>query len=134
MDRALESLVWERADGRCEYCRLAASDDDLPFEIDHIIAQQHRGATESGNLCLACFSCNRHKGPNIAGVDPASGRITPLFHPRRQGWGRHFRWSGPMLVGRTACGRATVEVLAINLDFRIDLRRALIDEGVFPPR
>jgi hypothetical protein len=32
------------------------------------------------------------------------------------------------------CCRATVIVLAINLDYRIDLRQGLIDEGVFPPQ
>ena len=37
------------------------------------------------------------------------------------------------LVGRTPSGRATIIVLKINLDHRIDLRQGLIDEGVFPP-
>ena len=133
MDRALERLVWRRAADRCEYCRMSQADDDLPFEIDHIIAEQHGGGAETGNLCLACFACNRHKGPNIAGVDPHSGKIVPLFHPRRQRWSRHFRWEGPALVGRTASGRATVVVLKVNLDYRVDLRQGLIGEGVFPP-
>lgn len=134
MDRKLESLVWERADGRCEYCGMSAKDDILQFEIDHIIAEQHQGRTEEGNLCLSCFTCNRHKGPNVAGVDPLTGKVIPLFHPRRrQRWSRHFRWQGPILIGRTANGRATVVTLALNLDFRVDLRRSLIDEGVFPP-
>ena len=56
MDRKLESLVWERADGRCEYCQMLANDDALPFEIDHIIAEQHQGPTSEENLCLACFA------------------------------------------------------------------------------
>lgn len=107
--------------------------DDLPFEIDHIIARKHGGATSGDNLALACFSCNNHKGPNIAGIDPRTGRIVRLYHPRRHRWQRHFRWDGPRLAGLTSIGRGTVEVLAMNLPHRVDLRAALIEEGVFPP-
>ena len=38
-----------------------------------------------------------------------------------------------MLIRLTPIGRATVIVLEINLDYRIDLREGLIEEGVFPP-
>ena len=133
VERALLELVWQRAGGRCEYCQLSWDTLDLAFEVDHIIAEHHRGLTEPNNLCLTCFACNRHKGPNVAGVDPRTGRIVPLFHPRRHKWSRHFRWDGPVLVGKTTNGRATVIALKINLDYRIDLRQGLIDECVFPP-
>jgi hypothetical protein len=56
MERALERLVWQRAGGRCEYCRLSQEHHDLPFEIDHIIAEHHHGPTRAGNLCLACYA------------------------------------------------------------------------------
>jgi hypothetical protein len=133
MECALEELVWRRADGRCEYCQLSHVHDELPFEIDHIIARKHRGPTRTGNLCLACFACNNHKGANISGYDSKIRKVIPLFNPRRHKWGRHFRWEGPVLVGLTPAGRVTVIVLEINLDYRIDLRQGLIDEGVFPP-
>ena len=86
MDSALEKLVWQRAAGRCEYCQISQADLDLSFEIDHIIAGHHEGRTEASNLCLACFACNRHKGPNVAGVDPKTRKIVPLFNPRRHRW------------------------------------------------
>ncbi len=133
MDRELERLIWRRAEGRCEYCRVSQDDLRLPFPIDHIIAIKHRGSTRASNLCLACPACNLHKGPNIAGIDGKTGKITPLFNPRRHKWSKHFRWAGPVLVGLTPIGRATVTVLEINLDYRVDFRRDLIDEGVFPP-
>jgi hypothetical protein len=133
MDSALERLVWQRAKATCEYCRLHQAFDLLPFEIDHIIAVKHDGPTAENNLALACFACNSYKGPNIAGRDPRTGAIVRLFHPRRHKWGRHFRWVGPVLVGRTPIGRATVAVLRINLPTRIALRQDLIDEGKFPP-
>jgi hypothetical protein len=37
-----------------------------------------------------------------------------------------------MLVGRTAVGRATIDVLGINLPHQVALRSELILEGVFP--
>jgi hypothetical protein len=38
------------------------------------------------------------------------------------------------LLGRTAVGRTTIDVLNINYPDRVEHRRLLIAEGVFPPR
>jgi hypothetical protein len=134
MAQSLEQQVWERAGGCCEYCRMPQEYDAISFELEHIIAEQHGGPTAPSNLALACFACNRHKGPNLGGIDPRTRKKVWLFHPRRHKWQRHFRWDGPVLVGRTPLGRATVVVLAINLPHRIRHRAQLITEGVFPPR
>jgi hypothetical protein len=40
--------------------------------------------------------------------------VTKLFNPRRHKWERHFRWNDPFLEGRTAVGRTTIAVLAMN--------------------
>ena len=133
MKIALVEIVWLRARDCCEYCRMPQIYDEIPFEIDHVIAEQHGGETIASNLALACFADNHHKGPNLAGIDPKTGKRTWLFDPRRHNWGRHFRWDGPILVGRTAIGRATIAVLGINLDHRVRQRTQLIAEGVFPP-
>jgi hypothetical protein len=133
MNIALADLVWERAHECCEYCRMPHRYDALPFEIDHVIAEQHGGRTVAGNLALACFADNHHKGPNLAGIDPKTRKRSWLFNPRRHKWDRHFRWDGPVLVGRTAVGRATIAVLGINLAHRLRQRAQLIAEGVFPP-
>lgn len=132
MDADLESLVWKRAGDCCEYCWMPQAYDELRFEIDHVVAQQHRGPTTASNLALACFSCNRAKGPNLSGIPPGSKRVVRLFHPRRHKWERHFRWDGPWLVGRTDIGRATVATLAINAPLRVRLRIELIADGMFP--
>ena len=50
MDQALVELVWQRAQSRCEYCQLAQAHSVLTFEIDHIIARKHDGATVPENL------------------------------------------------------------------------------------
>lgn len=134
MDVALVELVWRRAGRCCEYCLMPQRYDELAFEIDHIVAEQHGGKTVANNLALACFADNHHKGPNLAGIDPKSRKRTWLFNPRRHKWTRHFRWDGPVMVGRTAVGRATIVVLGINLAHRIRHRAQLIAEGVFPPQ
>ncbi|HJT75880.1 MAG TPA: HNH endonuclease signature motif containing protein [Gemmataceae bacterium] len=133
MDAATQHRVRRRAGDCCEYCRLPQAVSPLPFEIDHVIARKHGGPDDFDNLCLACFSCNNAKGPDLCGIDPQSGAIAALFHPRRQRWARHFRWDGAVLIGRTKTGRATVAVLQINREDRVAQRRALIAEGVFPP-
>jgi hypothetical protein len=130
VNQQLLRLVWERAGNRCEYCRIPYPQYRLPFQIDHIIARQHGGETASGNLALACFHCNRYKGPNIAGLDPDSGEIVRLFHPRTDLWEDHFRFQGARLVGTTPSGRATVQVLAMNAEDLLLLRLELFQENV----
>src|ERR1700677_1421335 len=72
----LVASVWRRAQSRCEYCQLSSALYPAPFQIDHIVARQHGGATVSENLALACIHCNRYKGPNIAGIDPENGALS----------------------------------------------------------
>jgi hypothetical protein len=131
MDAALERLVRKRANGRCEYCRLPQEASQIPFEIDHIRARKHHGPTVAGNLALTCIYCNGYKGPNLSGIDPATDRLTKLFHPRRHKWSYHFRYEGGTLIGRTAIGRATIDVLRINLPNLVAIREVLIDDGAF---
>jgi hypothetical protein len=133
MEAALIRLVWRRANGFCEYCRLSQEFDDRPFEIDHVVSEKHQGPTVAGNLALSCFRCNSFKGSDIGGRDIATRKLTPLFNPRRHKWTRHFRWHGAYLIGRTPVGRVTVAILRINEPFRVELREGLIEEGVFPP-
>jgi hypothetical protein len=132
VNRNVARDVRQRARDRCEYCHLPAALYPLPFHVDHIVARQHGGQTVLDNLALACLHCNRHKGPNIAGTDPATGAAIRLFHPRSDRWSEHFEWAGAALAGRTSIGRVTIQVLAINqLDF-LEMRKALFDEKAFP--
>jgi hypothetical protein len=104
----------------------------LLFEIEHVIAKQHGGTDTLSNLALACLHCNRHKGPNLSGLDrhQSPTRLVRLFHPRQHQWGYHFQFDGPRVVGRTAIGRVTVAVLNMNAPLMVRLRQELIEEGV----
>lgn len=131
MDKAVHKAVRARAEHRCEYCRFPEAFAELPFHLDHIIAQQHGGQTALENLALACCYCNRYKGPNLSGVDPEFGEIVALFHPRLQVWREHFTWQGARVWATTPTGRATVHLLQINRADAVAVRRLLIQEGVF---
>jgi hypothetical protein len=133
IDSATRALVVARAGGRCEYCQLPQAGYEATFNVDHIVASQHRLDDDPANLALCCPRCNRKRGPNLAGIDPLSQSLVAIFHPRRDHWPDHFRWNGPLLVGLTAIGRATIAVLDLNNDERVRLRQSLIAEGAFPP-
>jgi hypothetical protein len=133
MKRLLRKFVRERAGYRCEYCHLPLAGVPLMrFHVEHILAKQHGVNDDPDNLALACYHCNLHKGPNLSGIDPLTGRIVRLFHPRKQIWRRHFRWNGPVLSGLTSVARATIAVLAINHRDRIEMRRLLFEAGFLP--
>ncbi|MEX0712777.1 MAG: HNH endonuclease signature motif containing protein [Pirellulales bacterium] len=134
MDAALRRFVRQRAAHRCEYCQLLQDHEPfVTFHTEHIIAKHHGGEDDPSNLCLACPSCNFHKGPNIAGRLAATSELIPLFNPRRDRWEEHFRWDGALLAGLTPVGLVTLQVLRINLPENVEHRDALIAEGVFPP-
>ena len=132
-NRSLDAAVIRSARGRCEYCHFPEAASELPFHLDHIVAEKHRGPTTSANLAWACFPCNLCKGPNVAGMDPLTGKLTRLFHPRRDVWTEHFTWDGIWLRGKTAVGRTTIAVLAVNSADSLAVREALRDEGLFNP-
>jgi hypothetical protein len=90
MNDELRAFVIARAAGQCEYCRFPEGASFLPFEIDHIIAQKHRGSSLESNLAWACYYCNSYKGPNIAGWIAKTEEVVRLFHPRKDLWNDHF--------------------------------------------
>lgn len=134
-DKVIDA-VKRRAGHACEYCRLPDTVHPGTFELEHIIARQHSGDESLANLAYSCLRCNRKKGPNIAGLAGHGPRrkLVPLFNPRRHIWRVHFRFDGAIVIGRTAIGRVTVEVLGMNEPVRLALRESLIAEGKFPPK
>lgn len=128
---ALRRLVIERAQGRCEYCRIPEQTGFTSHEIDHIIAQKHGGLTESENLALSCALCNKYKGSDIASIDSETGQLTFLYHPRRDRWSDHFQIHEACFVSSTLTGRVTMRLLQLNHPDRIAERELLIAAGVF---
>jgi hypothetical protein len=127
--------VRERARGCCEYCRSQVRFAMASFVVDHIVPRSAGGATHADNLAYACASCNAHKYNKTRAVDPASGEVVALYHPRRDRFREHFTWSDDFttLLGITPRGRATVEALHMNHDGLVNLRRLLHEAGLHPP-
>ena len=125
IDSSIRAAVAERAGNRCEYCLLLRADHCWPFHVEHIVPRQHGGDDSIDNLAYACPRCNRYKGPNLTGIDPETGRITPLFNPRIQVWPDHFQTIGEVIQGTTDTGRATARLLRMNAENRRNLRYGL---------
>lgn len=82
-----------RAHSRCEYCRAPEEFSLDTFTVDHIRPVSDAGGDELSNLAFACHNCNNRKQDAIVAFDPESGRIVPLYHPRRDHWNDHRTWS-----------------------------------------
>ena len=102
-----------------------------PFHVEHIIARQHAGTSRIANLAWACSRCNAHKGTNLTAIDPDGPGIVRLFNPRTDCWQDNFRLDGAYIHGLTASGRATVWLLQMNAERRLELRSELIAIGLW---
>jgi hypothetical protein len=122
----------QRAARRCEYCRLPDAYQSGGFELDHVIPRAQGGQTVLDNLAAACPHCNDHKWAHTDCRDPVSGETVAIFNPRRDHWNEHFEWSNESLeiIGRTPCGRATIERLLLNGPELIAVRRNLASAGI----
>lgn len=132
---ALRREVIERTGQCCEYCQLSQNDVFFAFEIDHVIAEKHGGATRTENLCLSCPDCNAFKGSDIASVDWAQGEIiVALYHPRQQRWSDYFEVDliSGLIEGLTEAGRLTIFLLHLNNADRVMDRKLLIDVNRYP--
>jgi hypothetical protein len=123
--RRFYPAVARRAQRRCEYCRAPEAFFPNRFTLDHVIPKSRSGETSIENLALCCFACQQQKLAFEVGNDPLTEESVPLFQPRRQRWGRHFRWSanGLQIEGITRTGRATIERLRMNQPRQIEARR-----------
>ncbi len=134
--RSLREQIAAEGGHRCGYCLTSQDHTAMPMELEHIIPRAAGGPTERDNLWLACPLCNGHKATQTHGVDPDSCERVPLFDPRRQIWRQHFTWSadGTLIVGLTACGRATVATLRLNNEYLVKARRRWVMAGWHPPQ
>jgi hypothetical protein len=128
---AIRQQIRERADGRCEYCRLPDAYATFSHQVDHIVPQRHGGTDDISNLAWACFRCNNSKGTDIASFDSETSEFVFFFNPRKQLWDNHFTMIEGIIEGQTATGRVTVRLLRMNDPERADTRRDLIDAGLW---
>jgi HNH endonuclease len=132
---AIQRAVLELSRDYCEYCVVPSNFSTDYFHYEHIIALALNGPTELGNIARSCGICNNNKRDKIEHVDPLTQEIVRLFHPRQDVWTDHFQWSKDDLyiVGLTAIGRATIDLLKLNRTNALNLRKLLKLGGFHPP-
>ena len=131
-----QRAVIERADGRCEYCQSLMDYTTETFAVEHVIPLSRGGTNELDNLALSRSGCNGHKDNKTEALDPADGKVVPLFNPRQQKWQTHFGWVDDYthIIGLTPTGRATVEILRMNRIGLVNVRRLLYLIRQHPPK
>jgi hypothetical protein len=125
-------LVHERAWNYCEYCQTCRDTIGQAMHVEHIDPD---GGDSPENLCLACPTYNLSQSRAISALDPATGALVPLFHPRMQHWQEHFMWidNARRVQGLTPTGRATVERLRMNQDRLVMARSLWVKAHCHPP-
>jgi hypothetical protein len=127
--------IAEEAQYRCGYCQTQEVVSGIPLTIEHITPKAKGGRDDNENLWLSCRLCNEKKGMLLEASDPDSGETVPLFNPRTQTWADHFTWSedGSRIIPKTAIGRATLDMLTLNDELRVQARAIWVKAGYHPP-
>jgi hypothetical protein len=131
----LRQRVIAHFQNRCAYCHAPFALFPAARQLDHIIPRSAMGSDEDENLCICCIGCNLHKAARVIGVDPLSGIVSRMYHPRRDRWSEHFAWElrGLRVVGLTPVGRATVVALQMNDSELVAARQIWVNIGWHPP-
>lgn len=132
----LNAKIRLQAKNRCGYCLNPQELIPYKLEIEHIHPKGLGGETVEENLWLACRECNAHKARKVEAVDPLTEKVVRLFNPRNQNWQENFEFSHDRaeIIGKTACGRATVESLQMNNIYQKTARAAWVEADKFPPK
>lgn len=135
MNASTRALVIRRARNICEYCKCLEDYSSGLFAVEHIHPKARGGGDETDNLAWACSPCNAAKYDFTQALDPQSGEVVALFHPRRNRWREHFCWSTDLLLieATSSTGRATLTRLDLNRRQNINLRRVLLHFRLHPP-
>ena len=132
----VEAKIRREAGNRCGYCLLPQEILMGKLEIEHLLPLAQGGTDDETNLWLACRDCNSYKSSKIYGFDDQTGRKVKIFNPRTQNWSKHFKFSEEKtkIIGKTACGRATVIALKMNEKQAVKARMLWVIAGWYPPK
>ena len=131
LPQSIRQMVSERAGGRCEYCRIPQLATLHKHEPDHILPIQHGGNSQPDNLALACFRCNRYKGPNVGSYDDKPQKLVPFFNPRTQEWDDHFFFENFEIFPKTPEGFGTINIFRVNDGERVLERKSLMEANLW---
>ncbi len=132
LSQDLRRKIIDRADRRCEYCRIREIDTALGCAIDHMISLKHGGSSDADNLAYACVFCNRYKGSDIGSIIWETQEFVRFYNPRRDQWSDHFQLQGSRIEPISPIGEVTARILGFNDPIRLLERQELIDRGRYP--
>ncbi len=132
----LQAKVRSQAKNRCGYCLLPQEILMGKLEIEHLLPLAEDGTDEEENLWLACRDCNSYKSSKVYVFDEETEQKVRLFNPRTQNWHEHFKFNENQtkIIGKTACGRATVVALRMNEEQAVSARTRWVAAGWYPPK
>lgn len=136
LPKPLDKEIRSEARDRCGYCLGEQKYILAWLEIEHILPRAKGGTSEKENLWLACPFCNNFKGSQTQGLDPTTKRKVALFNPRQQNWKDHFEFGSDKttIIGKTMCGRATVNALQLNYELAFETRKHWVSVDWYPPK
>jgi len=104
------------------------------FHLEHITPRKKGGDNSDHDLAFSCWNCNKKKVDDTDGRDPQSDEMVALFNPRTENWDTHFECDQATkeILGKTACGRATIERLQMNNPAQIEARTLWEEIGIWP--
>lgn len=118
---------------RCEYCLMHSEDVYFEMTEHDVIAAQHGGHSGAENKAYMCVECHLRKGSDVASLT-SNGQRIPLFHPRCQRWGAHFRAENGLIEPLTRIGEVTTRQLDLNDETRVQIRQTLAEQRLYPRR
>ncbi|HMS41766.1 MAG TPA: HNH endonuclease signature motif containing protein [Pyrinomonadaceae bacterium] len=132
----IQAKVRREAKNRCGYCLLPQEILMGKLEIEHLLPIAEGGTDAEENLWLACRDCNSYKSSKVYAFDEETEQKVKLFNPRTQDWHEHFKFNENQtkIIGKTACGRATVITLRMNEDQAVRARMLWVVAGWYPPK
>jgi hypothetical protein len=82
-----------------------------------------------------CKNYNVFKHAKIHTIDSLTNKKILLVNPRLQIWSEHFEFdkNKTVIIGQTACGRATVMALRLNFEQAVAARKIWVSMGLYPP-
>jgi len=131
----LYDLVTRDAQFQCGYGRCPQQVLPYRLEIEHLLPRSLGGPDDREDLWLSCHRCNKLRSNRLKVTDQLTGKEVPIFTPRRDRWRDHFAWEqdGLLIVGLTACGRATAATLNLNDRYHLSARAVWILARAYPP-
>lgn len=132
ISKQIRQAAFERANFRCEYCRIYERYSFLAFHLEHIVSLKHGGDNTLENLALACPICNLNKGTDIATFIDSINKPIRFFNPRNDDWKDHFeiQISG-LILPKTEIGEATLKIFDFNNSDSMLERELLVINGLF---